>query len=197
MYLNWQQLPSHTRRMTGFLSAAVFLHGFALYLMYAGGISVYPELPDWMNIKLVAGLDISPQKDEITRPKQAVPKPKPVTSGKTEQVSEELLEPEQQAEAQHFVKADSRPYEHENPKPFYPAAARQRGMQGLVLLGVEVDIRGKVSRVVLKKSSGYRLLDNAAAETVKRWRFIPAKKDHTSVVSVVDVPIRFELKSYR
>ena len=198
MHLNWQQIPAHQRRMSGFLLAAVVLHSLVLLGLHAGGYDVQPELPDWMNIRLVAGIDESVYKDMPVKPQRAQAKPKPLKRINTanEQAENEISEAEQQAEAQHFVEADSRPYEHENPKPFYPAAARRRGMQGQVLLRVEVNVRGKVSNIELKKSSGYRLLDDAAITTVKQWRFIPAKNHNKLVTSVVEIPVRFELKQF-
>ena len=64
----------------------------------------------------------------------------------------------------------------ENPKPDYPLEARQKGYQGDVLLKVEVLPNGRVGEVEVEKSSGYELLDQSALATVKKWRFIPARK---------------------
>lgn len=193
-----QQLPAHQRRMMGFLLAAVLLHSLVLVSLWDSSPGIRPVLPDWMNIKLVAGLDESITKETVPPSKKTVIQQKPVESiNGQEQKPDQSVETEvPQVEAQHFVKADSRPFENNNPKPFYPLAARQRGMQGLVILHVEVDMRGKVSHIELKKSSGYRLLDNAAVSSVKRWQFIPARKDNKAIVSLVEVPIRFELKIF-
>ncbi|WP_417831749.1 TonB family protein [Terasakiella sp.] len=82
-----------------------------------------------------------------------------------------------------------------NPKPFYPRMARKRGMEGIVLLSVSVSAKGLVSALSIKKSSGFALLDNAAKETVKKWKFQPAQKGLKAVNAVVDVPIRFSLNA--
>ena len=196
MATSWHTIPSHQRRMMGFLLAAILLHSLVLFGLQVNGVGVRPELPDWMNIRLVAGIDESVDIDMVPKPRPQPVKPKPVETNKTsakEPVTEKA-EPQAQPQAQHFVKADSRPFEFENPKPFYPAAARRRGMQGTVLLGLEVDTRGKVSFIRIKKSSGYRLLDEAAIDTVRRWRFIPAKENDTAVRSVVEVPVKFSLQ---
>ena len=193
----WHSSPVQHRRMGLFLLLAILLHGMVLYYYNQQAEEVRPQLPDWINIKLVAGIDQSENKTpnkqtselkRVPKPVEAV-KPQPQSQQKTPQTSKA-------AEAEHFVKADSRPLEYENPKPFYPAAARRRGMEGTVLLQVEVNERGKVSFIELKKSSGYRLLDNAAISTVKQWQFIPAKDDNRVVVSRVEVPVRFKLEEF-
>lgn len=80
-----------------------------------------------------------------------------------------------------------------NPKPFYPRAARRRGMQGTVVLEVDVDVDGAPKKVEIEVSSGFRLLDIAALQTVRTWRFVPAQRNGVAVFASVDVPIRFVL----
>jgi protein TonB len=52
---------------------------------------------------------------------------------------------------------------------------------------------GNVGKVELKKSSGYDVLDNSALEAVRKWIFIPGKKNGRAIPSWVVVPIRFDL----
>jgi len=80
-----------------------------------------------------------------------------------------------------------------NPKPAYPKMARRRGLEGVVVLAVSVSSQGSVKGLELKKSSGHKLLDNAAKNAVKRWRFTPATRGGIKVNAMVDVPIRFTL----
>lgn len=80
-----------------------------------------------------------------------------------------------------------------NPKPAYPLAARRRGIEGKVLLRVEVSASGEAMQVQLKKSSGHDMLDQAALEAVRGWRFVPAKRGNTAVVAWVEVPLVFKL----
>lgn len=81
-----------------------------------------------------------------------------------------------------------------NRKPVYPAVARRRGMEGRVLLVVEVGQDGRVCDVVIKKSSGFELLDKAAFKAVRKWRFSPATRGGRPVKARLEVPIRFSLK---
>lgn len=80
-----------------------------------------------------------------------------------------------------------------NPRPAYPRQARQQRMQGRVLLAVRVSAEGLALSVTLKSSSGFDLLDQAAAEAVRNWRFVPALRGGSPVEGLVEVPIRFVL----
>lgn len=81
-----------------------------------------------------------------------------------------------------------------NPAPAYPAQSRQLGEQGKVLLRVLVKADGSVEQVNLRKSSGYDRLDSTALETVKQWRFVPAKRADQAIAAWVVVPISFSLE---
>jgi len=47
----------------------------------------------------------------------------------------------------------------------------------------------------LKSSSGSNRLDDTAVETVRHWRFVPARQGEEPVAAWVLVPITFTLKS--
>jgi len=81
----------------------------------------------------------------------------------------------------------------ENPKPHYPTIARRRKMEGIVLLRVEVLGDGGVGKIEVKRSSGYKILDESALGAVKNWRFLPATLEGVSVKVWASIPIRFEL----
>jgi len=75
----------------------------------------------------------------------------------------------------------------------YPLRARRRGYQGSVELEVLVGADGKVQKVKVISSSGYKVLDRAAVRWVKQWTFIPAMRGDEKVASWVKVPVRFKL----
>lgn len=83
-----------------------------------------------------------------------------------------------------------------NPKPPYPMVARRLGVQGVILLRVQVREDGSVATVELAHSSGFSMLDESATRTVREsWQFLPARVDDGApVVSWVEVPIRFVLE---
>ncbi|MBF0367874.1 MAG: energy transducer TonB [Magnetococcales bacterium] len=80
-----------------------------------------------------------------------------------------------------------------NPKPLYPKLARRRGMEGQVLLTVEVDERGEPLQVKVKQGSGHAILDRSALKAVKKWRFVPARRGQMAIRASVEIPIRFSL----
>jgi protein TonB len=82
----------------------------------------------------------------------------------------------------------------ENPKPPYPPEARRKGYHGEVLLKVQVLSNGQVGEIEVKKSSGYDVLDRSALNTVRKWKFVPARKGETPVSLWVNIPIRFQLQ---
>ena len=87
-----------------------------------------------------------------------------------------------------------RPRYADNPKPIYPQEAREKGCEGEVILRVEVLVNGRVGQIEIKKSSGYELLDHSALNTVKQWKFIPAKKGEKTIPLWVNIPVKFQLQ---
>ncbi len=65
--------------------------------------------------------------------------------------------------------------------------------QGVVMVNVEVGTDGHAGDVSVSRTSGYPLLDNAAARAVRRWIFEPARAGSLPVPSQVEVPVRFSL----
>jgi len=82
----------------------------------------------------------------------------------------------------------------ENPAPVYPPLSRRVGEQGKVMLRVLVSAKGTADTVELRASSGSSRLDDAALESVKHWRFVPARQGDQPVAAWVLVPITFSLK---
>jgi len=80
-----------------------------------------------------------------------------------------------------------------NPRPAYPFAARRKGVEGRVVLRVSVLASGGVAGIAVERTSGSRLLDRAALDAVRRWRFSPATRLGQPVASTVRVPITFRL----
>lgn len=81
-----------------------------------------------------------------------------------------------------------------NPAPRYPPLARRMGQQGKVVLRVLVNAGGDPAKVEVRASSGSDVLDEAALDAVKRWRFVPARKGEQAVDAWVLVPITFSLQ---
>ena len=82
-----------------------------------------------------------------------------------------------------------------NPAPDYPAQAVRQGWQGTVLLRVRVLASGTVEAIEVVKSSGKKLLDDAAIATVERWVFAPSTRGSAAIDGFATVPIEFKLDS--
>lgn len=82
-----------------------------------------------------------------------------------------------------------------NPKPAYPRLSRRHREQGVVTLRVYVLPDGAPERVELKTSSGFTLLDQAALEAVRRWKFVPAQAGGRAMAAWVNVPLEFSLST--
>jgi periplasmic protein TonB len=86
-------------------------------------------------------------------------------------------------------------YRYHCPPAPHPAALRERGIEGAVLLRVRVDVHGRAADVRLLAGSGWRLLDEAAVRQARICRFTPATQDGQPVDSWVEFPVRFALTS--
>jgi TonB family protein len=80
--------------------------------------------------------------------------------------------------------------------PQYPADAwvrRSTGwqrMEGRVIVRVTVNESGAVSGIEIMKSSGSKILDNAAATALRRWRAKPGRANRS-----YDIPITFQINN--
>lgn len=166
---------------------ALFVHVLLWFNWPAEKNSTAAEIPDWINIKLTAGFEVKENKVEKIKTKKTIEIPIK-KKNEVEQKRESKPTP-----ATTFIKADSRPYRLENPKPIYPTAARRLGMQGVVLLSVNINDTGYVEKVDILKTSGFRVLDRSAVKSVGGWRFIPARQGEQEVASKIEIPIRFIL----
>jgi len=81
-----------------------------------------------------------------------------------------------------------------NPRPPYPLAARRLGLEGKVVLRVEILENGSVAQAQVARGSGHDMLDQSALQAVKQWRFVPARRGGEAVGAAVEVPISFRLE---
>lgn len=81
-----------------------------------------------------------------------------------------------------------------SPPPPYPGQAMRDGLTGIVELEILVGIDGRPLDVRVVRSSGHRVLDQAARRVVlARWTFQPAMRDGKAVQALGRLPIEFSL----
>ena len=78
-------------------------------------------------------------------------------------------------------------------RPIYPLIAKKSGWEGTVRVRVTVETNGRASKVDVSRSSGHKVLDDAAVKAVKRWSFRPARDGNIPIRSVVVIPLGFSL----
>lgn len=87
-----------------------------------------------------------------------------------------------------------RPFVLYSVKPPYPSDAKARKSTGTVHLRVLVEPNGKASEVTVASSSGDASLDNAATNSLYKWKFSPAKNSKGQAIRCyVTVPVTFVL----
>jgi TonB family protein len=84
-----------------------------------------------------------------------------------------------------------------NPKPPYPLISRRLNEEGKVILNVCVSLSGLVENLKLEQTSGHQRLDDIAIETVKKWKFIPAKNQDRDINACYLLPVQFILRNER
>jgi len=79
-------------------------------------------------------------------------------------------------------------------KPTYPEEARAARLEGTVLLLVSIGTDGHVTGSSVQSSCGHPVLDRAALQAVRSWRFYPARQDGRAIATRVEVPVRFRFE---
>jgi TonB family protein len=135
----------------------------------------------------------------IEQPKQAQPQPS-VEPQRTRTIENK---PVVKAPVQTLAKADPAPpaammevgsliaYATKQQTPIYPPAARNLRTTGVVKVEVTVDETGEVTEV--QKTSGPPLLQTAAKDAIRKWKFRPFMRDGQPVKAVGYVNFNFSL----
>ena len=79
------------------------------------------------------------------------------------------------------------------PPPPYPRQALRHRLEGRVVLLVDIGADGHIRDLEIQTSSGHRILDRAAADAVRNWRFRPATRAGIPQPDRLRIPITFKL----
>lgn len=195
------------------IAGAIVLHtGMAAWAMQ-------PSAPVVIKQQVIQVSMVAPSSVEQIEQKKSIPEPTPIMplkdkgmkkQKKSEKQPEQKVEQKQQkasmaqqtsgpqaVDATDKVAARTEPVFDaaylQNPPPVYPSSARKSGFQGKVMLAVNVGVGGTAREVIVASSSGHSLLDEAALDAVRRWRFVPAKRGTEIIEAKVLVPVEFKL----
>lgn len=189
----WDEIHKRDERIG--LISSLFVH--ALLFFIGGAIFVktaqynVQNVPQSTTVELVEAVQPLPVVEDIAPPKSVE---KHIVIKKTVEIKKQAVI-KIQKNIGHVIKVQANPNYFQNPPPEYPDLAKQMRQEGLVMLAVDVDREGIPIQVEIKKSSGFRLLDQAAVKAVKHWKFQPGRIGDFPVVSEVTVPVRFRLET--
>src|SRR5690606_21442169 len=77
--------------------------------------------------------------------------------------------------------------------PAYPESAYQAGIEGRVVLVVDIQPDGKPGRVVVESATPEGVFEQTALDAASRWRFNPPMEDGKAVPGRVRVPVDFRI----
>ena len=77
--------------------------------------------------------------------------------------------------------------------PDYPAAMRQSGVSGSVLVEFDVDREGRVTRAAAVRYTEREFVE-PALRAVRKWRFEPGRRQGVAVAFRLVVPIEFGIE---
>lgn len=75
-----------------------------------------------------------------------------------------------------------------NHKPIYPENARIMGIEGTVLVNVEISTAGTVLSTKILEPKTHKILEKSAVSQLRKWRF-----DKQITPYTITIPIKFEL----
>lgn len=177
----WRRIPAPTR-----LAYALSVAAHAAAVLALAPFAINPaRLGAFETVEVVLVSEPAPRlqmKSRVANAAPASPATAPTTDAAARTREDAYVEPRYHAAALN------------NPRPAYPLAARRRGQEGKVVLRAQVTAEGHCAAVELKTSSGHALLDRSALQTVRQWRFVPARRGDLAVASWVEVPVTFRLR---
>lgn len=92
-----------------------------------------------------------------------------------------------------FISYEIPPSINEHSFPLYPSEAKNKGIEGTVILILTIDKTGEVVRAEIEEEV-HPLLDNAALESAYQLKFSPARMSGEPVKSYIQYPVTFLLE---
>jgi TonB family protein len=128
--------------------------------------------------------------DEKKQPKSLTEKEK---SNNTQQFANQLTSNDNGSNASSVIPLVKQAKYTQTIAPIYPSRAVDLEQQGTVIIHALVDENGKIQEIIIKNSSGFKLLDNSAKNAVSKWQFQASEISGKIAKSWVEVPVNFKL----
>lgn len=75
----------------------------------------------------------------------------------------------------------------------YPERAKQRNIEGMIIVSVLIGIDGKVKKIKILESDPPGVFDYSVLQSVPNWSFEPAKYKNRNVQVWATIPVKFNL----
>ena len=92
-----------------------------------------------------------------------------------------------------FIPYDDPPVPLKPIRPKYPKVAKEKGIEGTVVVQVYVNEKGRVTETVILKGIPDSGLDEAAIKAIEKVKFRPAKAKGKKVGVWISIPVNFRL----
>lgn len=93
-----------------------------------------------------------------------------------------------------FYSYDRAPQATRRVEPEYPAAARDMGAEGTVVVNLNIDEHGRILRAWVATANANEILINAALDAAYEFEFKPGMQRETPVKCTVAIPFQFTLR---
>ena len=93
-----------------------------------------------------------------------------------------------------FYAYDSPPRALKRFEPVYPPEARAQGLEGAVVVNLNIDERGRIMRAWVAQAAAPEILIDAALEAAYHFEFVPGSQRGVPVKCTVAIPFEFRLR---
>ena len=94
-----------------------------------------------------------------------------------------------------FIPYDNPPVPLKAIRPKYPKVAKEKGIEGTVVVQVFVNEKGRVTETAILRGIPDSGLDEAAIKAIEKVKFRPARQGNKKVGVWMSIPVNFRLPS--
>jgi len=190
-------------RITGLLGIFILIIAFLLFPRFINTLELEQEIQI-----IIEQVDI-PQTQQFDRPPPPSRPSIPIES-ESEDIADDITldefslddfeawdapPPPPEGPRVRFIPYDDPPVPIGSISPIYPEIAQEAGIEGIVIVQVFVDKKGRVKEAIILKGIPNTGLDEAAVEAIRAVRFKPAKQRELAVGVWISIPVNFRLKN--